>query len=94
MTAQPPHRPDPLPEADELRTAANRRIFAFVAVFTLLLAGALWLVLREEKRRGVLVVPTESAAPAAPAECHAPCSWRAVTFVAPLRSAACPSHRP
>ena len=65
MTAQPPHRPDPVPEPDELRTAANRRIFAFVAVFTLLLAGALWLVLREEKRRGTLVVPT--APPPAPA---------------------------
>ena len=67
MTAPAPHRPDPVPEPDELRRAANRRIFAFVAVFTLLLAGALWLVLREEKRRGTLVVPTEPATPAAPA---------------------------
>lgn len=80
MTTQPPHRPDPLPESDELRTAANRRIFAFVAIFTLLLAGALWLVLREEKRRGSLVVPSAPApvpapapaAPARPAEPAAP----------------------
>ena len=74
MTAPAPHRPAPVPEPDELRAAANRRIFVFVAVFTLLLAGALWLVLREEKRRGTLVVPTVpapapiSAAPARPAE--------------------------
>ena len=43
MTAHPPAHPDPVPETDSLRAAANRRIFTFVAVFTLLLAGALWL---------------------------------------------------
>ena len=63
MTAHPPAHPDPIPETDSLRAAANRRIFTFVAVFTLLLAGALWLVLREEKRRSTLVIP-----PAIPSE--------------------------
>ena len=89
MAAQPPHRPDPVPEPDELRTAANRRIFAFVAVFTLLLAGALWLVLREEKRRGTLVVPTAPppAVPAAPAQPAEPLTAPAVpaqTVTAPV----------
>ena len=89
MTAQPPHRPDPVPEPDELRTAANRRIFAFVAVFTLLLAGALWLVLREEKRRGTLVVPTSPppavpAAPAQPAEPLTAPALPAQTVTAPV----------
>ena len=89
MTAQPPHRPDPVPEPDELRTAANRRIFAFVAVFTLLLAGALWLVLREEKRRGTLVVPTAPppAVPAAPAQPDEPLTAPALpaqTVTAPV----------
>ena len=65
MTAHPPAHPDPVPETDSLRAAANRRIFTFVAVFTLLLVGALWLVLREEKRRSTLVIPP--AIPAAPA---------------------------
>ena len=65
MTAHPPAHPDPVPETDSLRAAANRRIFTFVAVFTLLLAGALWLVLREEKRRSTLVI--QPAIPAAPA---------------------------
>ena len=63
MTVHPPSHPDPVPETDALRSAANRRILAFVAVFTLLLAGALWLVLREEKRRSTLVIP-----PAIPSE--------------------------
>ena len=89
MAAQPPHRPDPVPEPDELRTAANRRIFAFVAVFTLLLAGALWLVLREEKRRGTLVVPTAPppevpAAPAQPAEPLTAPALPAQTVTAPV----------
>ena len=90
MTAQPPHRPDPVPEPDELRTAANRRIFAFVAVFTLLLAGALWLVLREEKRRGTLVVPTARppapapAVPALPSEPPAAPALPAQTVTAPV----------
>ena len=65
MTAHPPAHPDPVPETDSLRAAANRRIFTFVVVFTLLLAGALWLVLREEKRRSTLVIPP--AIPSAPA---------------------------
>ena len=90
MTAQPPHRPDPVPEPDELRTAANRRIFAFVAVFTLLLAGALWLVLREEKRRGTLVVPTEPSAPAAPAAPARPAA-PAAPPAAPARPAVVPA---
>jgi tetratricopeptide (TPR) repeat protein len=64
MTAHPP---DPARPADPQRTAANRRIAVFVAVFTLLLAGAIALVMREEKRRGILIQPTPSApAPAAP----------------------------
>ena len=69
-SAPPPPAPNP---DDSLRQAANRRIYVFVAVFTLLLAGALWLVLREEKRRGLLIQPevpapaVEEAAPAAPA---------------------------
>ena len=69
-SAPPPPAPSP---DDSLRQAANRRIYVFVAVFTLLLAGALWLVLREEKRRGLLIQPevpapaVEEAAPAAPA---------------------------
>ena len=63
MTVHSPSPPDPVPENDALRTAANRRIFTFVAVFTLLLVGALWLVLREEKRRSTLVIP-----PAVPSE--------------------------
>ncbi|MGD9611660.1 MAG: tetratricopeptide repeat protein [Kiritimatiellia bacterium] len=67
MTAQPPHRPDPVPEPDELRAAANRRIFTFVAIFTLLLVGALGLVLREEKRRGTLLIQLEPPPPPAPA---------------------------
>ena len=65
MTAHPPAHPDPVPETDPLRAAATRRIIVFVVVFTLLLAGALWLVLREEKRRSTLVIPT--AIPSAPA---------------------------
>ena len=65
MTAHPPATPGPVPPADPLRTAANLRIFAFVTVFTLLLAGALALVLREEKRRsGLLIQPEAPAAPA------------------------------
>jgi tetratricopeptide (TPR) repeat protein len=70
MTAPSPHRPDPVPEPDELRAAANRRIFTFVAIFTLLLVGALGLVLREEKRRGTLLIqpePPPAPAPVAPA---------------------------
>ncbi len=58
--------PDPVQIPDPLRTAANRRIFVFVTVFTLLLAGALWLVLREEKRRSLLIQPEAPAAPAVP----------------------------
>lgn len=89
MTAKPPPRPDLLPEADALRTAANRRIFTFVAIFTLLLVGALWLVLREEKRRGSLVVPT--APPPAPAPAvPAPPTEPAALPAAPARPAVAP----
>ena len=64
MTAHPPAEPGPVPPTDPLRTAANLRIFAFVTVFTLLLAGALALVMREEKRRsGLLIQPEAPAAP-------------------------------
>ncbi len=64
MTAQPPSPPAPV---DSQRSAANRRIAVFVTVFTLLLAGAVALVLREEKRRGILIRPEPSAPePAAP----------------------------
>lgn len=65
MTEPLPHSPPPPSEGDPLRAAANRRIAVFVAIFTLLLAGALWLVLREEKRRGVLLIQPEI--PTAPA---------------------------
>ena len=89
MTVHPPSHPDPVPETDALRSAANRRILAFVAVFTLLLAGALWLVLREEKRRGTLVVPTAPppAVPAAPAQPDEPLTAPALpaqTVTAPV----------
>ena len=66
MTAHPPPHPDPVPDTDQLRAAANRRIVVFVVVFTLLLAGALWLVLREEKRRGTLLIQPEIPAVPAP----------------------------
>lgn len=66
MTPPPPSHPNPAPATDPLRTAANWRIFAFVVVFTLLLAGALWLVLREEKRRGSLLIQPEIPAVSAP----------------------------
>ena len=46
----PPSRPSP-PANDPDRLTANLRIFVFVAIFLLLLAGALWLIMREEKRR-------------------------------------------
>lgn len=65
MTEPRPHPHPPPDTGDPLRAAANRRIAAFVAIFTLLLAGALWLVLREEKRRGTLLIQPE--APSAPA---------------------------
>lgn len=59
MTA--PHPPKPA--ADPARAAAYRRIFVFVAVFTLLLVGAIALVMREEKRRSLLIRPDPAAAP-------------------------------
>lgn len=90
-SAPPP--PPPSPD-DSLRQAANRRIYVFVAVFTLLLAGALWLVLREEKRRSLLIQPeapapaVEEAAPAAPApEAAAPAAPAAPTSPALQQSA-------
>ncbi len=69
MTSPTPH-PVPQPP-DPLRTAATRRIVVFVTVFTLLLAGSLWLVLREEKRRGILIQP-EPPRPAPVEELPAP----------------------
>ena len=69
MTTHPPAAPKP---DDPLRAAANRRIFAFVAVFTLLLAGAIALVMREEKRRGLLIRPTPAPPPPAPEAVPAP----------------------
>ena len=63
------HPQPPAPDSADaaLRAAANRRIAVFVGVFSLLLAGALWLVLREEKRRGALLVQPEPPAAPAPA---------------------------
>ncbi len=49
--------------ADLQQRAANRRIFTFVLVFALLLAGSLWLVLREEKRRSLLIRPDVPTVP-------------------------------
>ena len=74
MTAHPPTAPHPHPPADPLRTAANRRIFVFVTVFTLLLAGSLALVMREEKRRSSLLIRPEApeTAPAAEIPATAP----------------------
>ena len=66
MTPHPPPHSDPVPVPDPLRTAANRRIVVFVVVFSLMLAGALWLVLREEKRRGTLLIQPEIPAVPAP----------------------------
>ena len=54
MAAEAPHPPK---SPDPLRAAANRRIAVFVAVFALLLVGAIALVLREERRRAFLVQP-------------------------------------
>lgn len=65
MPEQPPQPPPSSPTGDPLRAAANRRIAVFVALFTLLLAGALWLVLREEKRRSTFLIQPE--VPPAPA---------------------------
>ncbi len=60
MRARPPQPVDPL------RAAANRRIFVFVTAFTLLLAGSIALVMREEKRRGSLLIqPRPPTLPAA-----------------------------
>ncbi len=59
--SNPPHNPPP--PADAQRAAANRRIAVFVVVFACMLAGAIWLVLREEKRRGILIQPTPKTAP-------------------------------
>ena len=70
-TPPTPHHPGP-PSADPSRTTANLRIFVFVAIFFLLLAGALWLVLREEKRRGLLIQPEKPAVPAAEIPLPAP----------------------
>ncbi|MGD9782186.1 MAG: tetratricopeptide repeat protein [Kiritimatiellia bacterium] len=64
---------DKAPQPDDpLRTAANRRIFVFVAVFTLLLVGAIALVMREEKRRSLLIRPTPTLPLPAPEAVPAP----------------------
>jgi tetratricopeptide (TPR) repeat protein len=63
MTTHPTPDSELIPPIDPMRTAANRRILVFVTVFTLLLAGAVWLVLREEKRRSSLLI--QPAIPAA-----------------------------
>jgi len=56
MTTHPPTDPAPDSQPDSLRTAANRRIFVFVTIFTLLLVGAIALVMREEGRRSSLLI--------------------------------------
>ena len=48
-----------------MRAAANRRIATFIAIFVLLLVGAVLLVMREEKRRGILIQPTPESETAA-----------------------------
>lgn len=55
--------PKALPSTDPARAAANRRVAVFIAVFALLFVGALVLVLREEKRRSILIQPTPTAPP-------------------------------
>lgn len=73
MPAETPHPPPhPIPPADLQQRAANRRIFTFVLVFALLLAGSLWLVLREEKRRSLLIRPEAPTAPEAEFPAAAP----------------------
>jgi len=56
MTAHPPTNPAPDSQSDSIRSAANRRIFVFVTIFTLLLVGAIALVMREEGRRSSLLI--------------------------------------
>jgi len=56
MSTYPPTGPAPDSQPDPLRTAANRRIFVFITIFTLLLIGAVALVMREEKHRGTLLI--------------------------------------
>jgi tetratricopeptide (TPR) repeat protein len=63
MSTHPPADPAQDSPPDSFRTAANRRIFVFVTIFTLLLIGAVALVMREEKRRGSLVIQPELPAP-------------------------------
>ncbi|MDY0144931.1 MAG: tetratricopeptide repeat protein [Kiritimatiellia bacterium] len=58
MTPAPPSDP-----VDPQRAAANRRMGVFITIFILLLIGSIWLVMREEKRRGILILPTPTAAP-------------------------------
>jgi len=62
MSTHTPDNPATDSPPDSLRTAANRRIFVFVTIFTLLLVGAVALVMREEKRRGSLVIQPERPA--------------------------------
>ncbi len=61
MNTPAPNPAHPPQESAALRAAANRRIFAFVALAGLLFAGALWVVLRKEKQ---VVPPRPEAGPA------------------------------
>jgi len=63
MSTPPPADPATESPPDSFRTAANRRIFVFVTIFTFLLIGAVALVMREEKRRGSLVIQPELPPP-------------------------------
>lgn len=58
-----PNQPAPQDEA-ALRKAATRRMLAILAIFAVLLAGALALFLREENRRTRLLAPESPSAPA------------------------------
>lgn len=71
MSTHPPTDPAPEVQPDSFRAVANRRIFVFVTIFTLLLIGAVALVMREETRRGTLLIqpeelPLPEAVPSAP----------------------------
>ena len=65
MTPTPPSGP-----VDPQRAAANRRMGVFITVFVFLLVGSIALVLREEKRRGILIPPTPT--PTTPESAPAP----------------------
>ncbi|MDR0993639.1 MAG: tetratricopeptide repeat protein [Verrucomicrobiota bacterium] len=68
MAASPPSSESPQPAATEtIRRAANRRIAGFVGLFCLLLIGAVFLVMRKDQRRTVVIQPepTSAAMPSA-----------------------------